>query len=152
MKKTKQKHYAFNTHLLFGVAFFIIILAFSIFSAVEGEIGLSIGFAAFTLLPIFAFFVSPLYIVFSDEEIKIIYVAGQREVIKWDSIRCISLYGSWIARNAQLPHYAVAYRTNEKRLFFVNGEIPKTRKTKKYIEQYYRKNIEFSDNIKKSKK
>ena len=141
MKKTKQKHYAFNTHLLFVIAFFIIFLFFSICAAIEYEVGLSIGFAVATLLPIFVFLISPLYIVFSNEEIEIIYILGQREIIKWKNIRCIYLNGSWISGGGGLPHYELAYPTNVKRAFFVRGEIPKTRKTKKYIKMYYKKDI-----------
>ena len=49
--------------------------------------------------------------------------------------------GSWIGAGGALPHYVIAYPQKEKRLFFVVGEIPKTRKTKKCIENYYKKKI-----------
>ena len=141
MKKTKQKHYAFNTQLFFVIALFAIFLVLSICAAIEREIGLSIGFAVATLLPIFVFLISPLYTAFSDEEIEIVYIMGQREIIKWRNIRSIYLNGSWISRGGGLPHYEVAYPTNVKLAFFVRGEIPKTRKTKKYIRMYYKKDI-----------
>ena len=141
MKKTKQKHYVFNTQLFFVIAFFIIFLILSVCAAIEYEVGLSIGFAVATLLPIFVFLISPLYVTFSDEEIEIVYIMGQREIITWKTIRCIYLNGSWISRGGGLPHYEVAYPTNVKRAFFVRGEIPKTRKTKKYIKMYYKKEI-----------
>ena len=141
MKKTKQKHYAFNTQLLFIIAFFVVFLVLSICAAIEQEIGLSIGFAVATLLPVFVFLISPLYVTFSDEEIEIVYIMGQREFIKWKNIRCIYLNGSWISKGGGPPHYEIAYPTNVKRAFFVRGEIPKTRKTKKYIKMYYKKEI-----------
>ena len=141
MKKTTQKHYAFNTQLFFVTAFFIIFLILSVCAAIEYEVGLSIGFAVATLLPIFVFLISPLYVTFSDEEIEIIYILGQKEIIKWKNIRYIRLNGAWISRGGGLPHYEVAYPTNAKRAFFVRGEIPKTRKTKKYIKMYYKKDI-----------
>ena len=141
MKKTTQKHYAFNTQLFFVTAFFIIFLILSVCAAIEYEVGLSIGFAVATLLPIFVFLISPLYVTFSDEEIEIIYILGQKEIIKWKNIRYIRLNGAWISRGGGLPHYEVAYPTNVKRAFFVRGEIPKTRKTKKYIKMYYKKDI-----------
>ena len=141
MKKTKQKHYAFNTQLFFVIALFAIFLVLSICAAIEREIGLSIGFAVATLLPIFVFLISPLCTAFSDEEIEIVYIMGQREIIKWRNIRSIYLNSSWISRGGGLPHYEVAYPTNDKRAFFVRGEIPKTRKTKKYIRMYYKKDI-----------
>ena len=141
MKKTKQKHYAFNTQLFFVIALFAIFLVLSICAAIEREIGLLIGFAVATLLPIFVFLISPLYTAFSDEEIEIVYILGQKEIIRWKNIRYIRLNGSWISRGGGLPHYEVAYPTNVKRAFFVSGEIPKTRKTKKYIKMYYKKDI-----------
>ena len=141
MNKIKQKYSAFNTQLFFVVAMFLVFLVLSICAAVEREVGLAIGFALATLLPIFVFLISPLYVVFSDEEIEIVYILGQREVIKWNSVRSISLNGAWISRGSGLPHYVVAYPTNEKRPFFVRGEIPKTRKTKRYIKKYYKKDI-----------
>ena len=141
MKKTKQKHYAFNTQLLFVIAFFIVFLVLSICAAIEQEIGLSIGFAVATLLPVFVLLISPLYVVFSDEEIEIVYIMGQKEIIKWKNIRYIRLNGAWISRGGGFPHYEVAYPTDVKRAFFVRGEIPKIRKTKKYIKLYYKKDI-----------
>ena len=141
MKKTKQKHYAFNTQLLFVIAFFVVFLVLSICAAIEQEIGLSIGFAVATLLPVFVLLISPLYVVFSVEEIEIVYIMGQKEIIKRKNIRYIRLNGAWISRGGGLPHYEVAYPTDVKRAFFVRGEIPKTRKTKKYIKMYYKKDI-----------
>ena len=136
-----KKHYAFNTQLFFVIALLCLFLVLSICAAIEREIGLSIGFAVATLLPIFVFLISPLYVTFSDEEIEIIYILGQKEIIKWKNIRYIRLNGAWISRGGGLPHYEVAYPTNVKRAFFVRGEIPKTRKTKKYIKMYYKKEI-----------
>ena len=141
MEKVRQKNFAFNTQLFFVIAFFVIFLVLSIYAASEREIGLSIGFAVATLLPIFVFLISPLYVVFSNEEIEIIYILGQREIIKWKNIRCIYFNGSWVSGCGGPPHYEVAYPTNVKRAFFVRGEIPKTRKTKKYIKMYYKKEI-----------
>ena len=141
MEKTKQKHYAFNTQLFFVIALFAIFLVLSICAAIEREIGLSIGFAVATLLPVFVILISPLYTAFSDKEIEIVYILGQKEIIRWKNIRYIRLNGAWISRGGGLPHYEVAYPTNVKRAFFVRGEIPKIRKTKKYIKMYYKKDI-----------
>ena len=82
-----------------------------------------------------------MYIVFSDKHVEIVYNFGQREKIKWCDIRNILLIGSWIEKGYGPPHYVIAYERVEKRLFFVNGEIPKTRKTKKLLKKYYKKEI-----------
>ncbi len=136
-----KKHIALNTHLILCLFLFIIFIGLSISCALEKEIGLSIMFGIFVLLPIFVFAISPLYFVFSDECVQIIYNFGQKEKIKWSDIRNISLMGSWIGAGGGLPHYNIAYPKKEKRLFFVVGEIQKTRKTKKLIEKYYEKKI-----------
>jgi len=98
-------------------------------------------FGIFVLLPVFVFAISPLYFVFSDECVEIVYNFGQREKIKWSDIRNISLMGSWIGGGRGFPHYEIAYPKKEKGLFFVVGEIQKTRKTKRFIEKYYKKKI-----------
>ncbi len=137
----KKKQIAFNTHLFLCLILFIVLLGISISSAVENEVGISIGFAALTLLPIFVFAISPLYFVFSEEHVEIVYNFGQREKIKWSDIRNISRMGSWLGGGGGLPHYVIFYPQKEKRLFFVCGEIPKTRKTKKLLKMYYKKKI-----------
>ncbi len=136
-----KKQIAWNTHLILGFALFLIFLGLSISCAIENEIGMSILFAIFVLLPVFVFMVSPLCFVFSDECVEIIYNFGQREQIKWGEIRNISLLGSWIGAGGGLPHYVIAYPQTEKRLFFVVGEVPKTARTTKLIKKYYRRNI-----------
>ncbi len=136
-----KKCIAFNTHLILCFVLFIVFLVLSISCAIEKKIGLSIMFAVFILLPVFVFAISPVYFAFSDERIEIVYNFGQREIIKWNDIRGISLMGSWISKGGGLPHYVIAYPRKEKRLFFVVGEIPKTRKTKKLIKKYYKNKI-----------
>ncbi len=139
--RVNKKHIAFNTHLILCFVLFPIFIGLSIGCAIEGDIGLSIMFGIFVLLPVFVFAISPLYFVFSDEYVEIVYNFGQKEIIKWSDIRNISLMGSWIGAGGGLPHYVIAYPKKEKRLFFVVGEIQKTRKTKRFIEKYYKKKI-----------
>jgi hypothetical protein len=136
-----KKHIAFNTHLILCFVLFVAFLCLSISCAIEKEIGLSVLFAIFILLPVFVFAISPLYFIFSDECIEIVYNFRQRERIKWKDIKTISLMGSWIGAGGGLPRYEIAYPKKEKRLFFVVGEINKTRRTKKLIMKYYKKKI-----------
>ena len=132
-----KKHIALNTHLVLCFFLFVVFVGLSISCAIDSDIGLSIMFGVFILLPVFVFAISPLYFVFSDECIEIVYNFGQREIIKWNDVRNISLVGSWTGGG--LPHYVIAYPQKEKRPFFILGEIQKTRKTKKLIEKYYKK-------------
>ena len=137
----KKKQIAINTHLLHSIVFCVFFILFAIFSAKDQEIGLAVGFAAFTLLPLFVFLISPIYYVFSDESVKIIYLWGKKEEIEWTSVKSIEIEGSWIGGREGFPHYHLAYPQNKKLLFFMNGDISKTRRTKKLIKKYYKKHI-----------
>ena len=136
-----KKYIALNTHLILCFFLFVVFVGLSISCAIDSDIGSSIMFGVFILLPVFVFAISPLYFVFSDECIEIIYNFGQREIIKWNDVRNISLMGSWVGGGGGLPHYVIAYPKKEKRPFFVVGEITKSAKTTKLIKKYYKKKI-----------
>ena len=136
-----KKQIAINTHLWLPIALFVIFMTIAISCINENEIGMVVGFLIAALLPIFVFLISPVYYIFSEESVTITYLFGQKEEIKWNSIRSITLDGSWINRDGATPHYHIAYPTNRKRAFFINGDISKTRKTKRLIKKYYRKDI-----------
>ena len=137
----KKMQIAINTHLWLPIVLFMIFMTISISCISENKIGMTVGFFLAASLSIFVFLISPIYYVFSEESITITYLFGQKEEIKWNSTRSITLYGSWISRGRATPHYHIAYPTNKKRPFFVNGNISKTRKTKRLIKKYYKKNI-----------
>ena len=115
-KRKNIKQFAFNTHLILYLVASIIFLRLSIYFAIEQEIGLSVFFVIVLLLPIFVFLTSPLYIVFSDKHVEIVYNFGQREKIKWCDIRNILLMGSWVLSGG-LPHYVITYQRVEKNCF-----------------------------------
>ena len=138
----EKKHIAVNTHLLLCVLMFAEFLWLCILCAGEKEVALSTLFGVFSLVPVVVFFLSPLYVIFSADGIEIVYHFGLKERIKWSEIRSISIRGSWIGKGGGLPNYEIAYPCKEQKPFFVVGKIPKTRKTKRYIEQYYKRNIE----------
>ena len=139
-KQKLEKHIALNTHLIICLIFALIFPCLSVFSVLDNQIGICILFAIFTLLPIFVFTISPLYYIFSDEGVEIIYNFGQKEYIPFKLVKNISLSGSWITYS-RLPHYTFVYPKKEKTKFYIVGEIAKTRKTKKLIEKYYKKEI-----------
>ena len=141
MKKQNKTHIAFNTHLFLPLLLIVCFSGFSFFSAVvDHNIEFAIGFALFIPFCLFAILISPIYIVFSDEDVKIIYTLGQKEIIKWKDVRNIYTQGNWIGGGGP-PHYVFAYPNKEKRAFFVRGEIPKTRITTKLIKKYYKRKI-----------
>ena len=135
-----KKRIAINTHLFLAVILFFVFVSMTVSCALSGESGWAIGFAVVALFPLFVFFISPLYFVFSDDEVKIVYHFGQKEVIQWNAVKKISLVGSWIGGGG-MPHYIFSYPTKENPLFFVRGEIPQTRKTKKLIRVYYKSDV-----------
>ncbi len=131
-----KKDIAFNRQLIFCFAILTAFLMLSISSAREGNVGLCIGFAIFTLIPAACFVISPVYVVFTVDEVQIVYFFAVREQIKWCEIRYISLLGG-----RYLRYYNIFYSHKEKHPFFVVGHIPKTAKVKKLIKKYYQKEI-----------
>ncbi len=119
---------------------FSIFLGISIACGFENEVGFCILFAVFECLPVFVFAISPLYFVFFEEAVEIVYLFGQREWIEWHTVSSIYTAGSWFFSSG-FPRYVFVYPRKEKRLFFVVGEISKTIKTKKLIKKYYKNKI-----------
>ncbi len=136
-----EREIAINTHLWLPITLFIVFILLSISGVNAQEMGLAAGFAVASLLPLFVFLISPMYYIFSEESIVIRYLWGQKEEINWISVRNITLFGSWISRGGATPHYHFAYPSKKKRVFFIRGDVSKTRKTKKLIKKYYKKNI-----------
>lgn len=136
-----QKQIALNTHLLLPIALGVLFVLLSVVCARTQDVGLSVGFGLATLLPVFGFLISPMYYVFSKDGVEIVYLLGQREVIRWRTVKEIILMGDWFIRNMEAPHYHFVYPHKGKQAFFVCGDISKTRRTKRLIKRYYRKEI-----------
>ena len=136
-----KKQIAINTHVILCFLLFCILLGISVACAIENEMGLCIAFSFFLLLPIFVFVISPLFFVFSDDCVEIVYNFGTKEKIRWKDIKSITLMGSWIGKYTSPPHYVIAYNRKGKQPFFAAGRVPKTRKTKILIRKYYKKEI-----------
>jgi len=136
-----KKQIAINTHLILCFLLFCALLGLAAVCAAENEIGLCVAFSLFLLLPVFVFLISPLYFVFSDDCVEIVYHFDVKEQIRWKDIQRVTLMGSWFGKFNSPPHYVIAYYRKGKVPFFVAGRIPKTRKTKKLIKQYYKRQI-----------
>lgn len=132
----KKKQTAFNTHLLICFILFPLFLYLSIACFMEKTIVMGVIFALITLITAAVFLTSPLYFVFSEESVEIVYNFGQREKIIWDDVISIKKGGGWIKGNGY-PHYAVDYPKPEKQKFFMIGEIAKTIRTRKLLALYY---------------
>lgn len=141
-KIQKGKTYiAINSHLILNVVIFLIFLGISISSAVENDTELAIISAVITLLPIGTFLMSPLYFVFSKDAVKIVYCFSFSETIQWRYVRSVWREGSWLTKGMTRPCYHFAYPVRDKRLFFMNGEIPVTLRTKKLMRMFWKKSI-----------
>lgn len=141
MEKADKKHIAFNAHLIVWFSIFLVIISMLIVFAIEKDIMAVVFCSVLVLIFIFGFIISPLYVIFSNEGVEIVYNFGQREHIKWGKIKEISLEGGWIITHSGPPMYKIDYRSKEKLPFFAMGEIPKTVKTKRLLKKYYKREI-----------
>lgn len=130
----------FNTHQIFYGISFIGALILFVGGISTDEILAIIIFAVLSLMMLFLILISPLHYMFCDESVEIVYNFGRREIIKWRSVKSISLVGKWIG-SGHLPYYEIAYGKESKRPFYMRSEISKTRKTTKLIKKYYKKDI-----------
>ena len=137
----KEKHIALNTQLIPLVVSFFGLLCLAAISAADKDVVFAIVFVLFAGMVAFGCAIMPQYVAFSDECVEIVYLFGQREIIKWSDIRSITAEGSWFAKGGGLPHFVLSFPRKEKKPFFVVGEIPRTRTTKMLIERYYKKKI-----------
>ena len=137
-----EKEAAFNNHIFaFSFATFVGCLFASFGSMIE-EIIFIVGGIVIVLIFVFLLLISPTHYIFSSENVVICHPFKRREKIVWEDIRSIKRYGSWFYKTLfGLPHYKIYYR-HEKEVFFLNGEICKSRKTKRLLQKYYKGNVE----------
>ena len=138
----KEKHIALNTQLIPLVVSFFGLLCLAAISAADKDVVFAIAFVLFAGMVAFGCAIMPQYVAFSDECVEIVYLFGQREIIKWSDIRSITAEGRWFSRYGGPPRYVIAFPRKEKKPFFVTGEIPRTRATKMLLERYYKKKIQ----------
>jgi len=137
-----EKNIAINNHVFaFLFAAFVGCLFASFGSMIE-EIIFIVGGTVIVLIFLFLLLISPTHYIFSNENVVICHPFKRREKIVWEDIRSIKRYGSWFYKTLfGLPHYKVYYR-HEKEVLFLNGEICRSRKTKKLLQKYYKGNVE----------
>ena len=137
-----DKYIAFNNHipayfLSFVIGFFVAgfgLWAEETFFTVAGVL-CALVFAILLLI-------SPYNYIFSNENVIICHPFKRKEIIPWEDIRSIDKYGSWFNRGFRsLPHYKIYYRHEKERLF-LNGEICRSRKTKRLLKKYYKGTVE----------
>ena len=138
-----KKKIAVNTNLMLYLAFFFISICIGIVNPLKNEIVNYIIIAFLSLVIIFLLVIFPLYYVFSDECVEIIYTFGIKEKIKWKEIDVIIVW-NWSVGSLRVPdppNYMIVYPKKKKLPFFAMGYIAKNRRTTTLIKKYYKKEI-----------
>lgn len=136
-----EKYIAFNYHVfVFLFAVFVGFL-FSCFGfEIEEAIFVVVGIAI-VLIFVFLLLISPTHYIFTNEKLIICHPFKRRETILWEDVTGVNSFGSWFRRSLfGLPHYKIYYR-HKKEIVFLNGEICRSRRTKKLLEKYYKGNV-----------
>ncbi len=130
-----KKCIALNTQNFIWAFLLVIFAVISVICFVDGSWIAGTVFLLMSAMPIAVILLSPLYYVFTDEGVTIVYTLGGKEVIAWQEVNTVRYFGSWIAKGSGSPHYYIAhYGDKPKR--YMSSEIAKTMKTKKLMELY----------------
>lgn len=139
--KKKAQYLAFNTHLILCVIMLAISAVFMWLSVTDKEIIPAMISMLIGLPALFVIFISPILFIFTEQNVTIVYWFGLKETISWSNVREIYKEGSWFIKHKGPPHYVLTYPKHNKKPFFMNGEIPKTFKTKYLIEKFWGQKI-----------
>ena len=143
----EKKHIVINPYLIILVLSFFAFLAIFIYFVTHNDVGYCILTAAIVLFHVFTILISPLYFVFSYNDVKIVYTFWQKETIEWCNIRNITSTGSLSKGGSKgLPRYVIDYSGKKKHAIVV-GEIPKTAKITKLINEHYHREIMYRRDI-----
>ena len=137
-----EKYIALNYHTFaFLFAVFVGFL-FACFGFEIEEPIFIVGGIVIALIFVFLLLVSPTHYVFTNESLVICHPFRRRETILWEDVTGVHSFGSWFRRSLfGLPHYKIYYR-HEKEVVFLNGEICRSRRTKRLLQKYYKGNVE----------
>lgn len=138
MKQDKDVYRAGNPQLLISGLLSVVALAVTVQFFMEGIYVMGIVLLIIGLLSLFVLLTSPVYMLFSQKELVIVYFFGCKETIRWKDVRQVHKYGGWLfSRGDGFPHYTVVYPKPKKRLFFMLGDVPKTRKVSRLFAEFY---------------
>ena len=137
-----EKEIALNNHIFSNslfVVFGFLLMSFGVWSD-------EIIFAVFGILLVLIFviilLIAPTHYIFTNQSVVICHPFKRKEVIRWENIRSIRKYGScFYPEHNGFTHYKIHY-LHKKEILFLNGEICKSRKTKRLLEKYYKGNLE----------
>lgn len=133
---SKTKTLIFNKQILLFLFFFVLLLCFSVSFFKESDTELGTVLLIASLFVCVGIFTTPLYFVFTKNEITGKYLVGYKKVISWGSVKNI-IEIKWGQAYKALPHYQLIYNYNHNgRMIIKQFDIPKNRKTKAVIEKY----------------
>ena len=133
MENKKVK--AINTQNFIWLFCFAILLMIAVVCFVDGSWIAGIIFSVLAIMPVSVVLLSPLYYVFTDEGVTIVYTLGGEEKISWQKVNKVKLFSSWLAKGSGSPHYYISH-DGDKSKGYMSSEIAKTMKTKKLMELY----------------
>ena len=91
-----------------------------------------------TLVWVYEIATSPMYTVFTEKELVIVYAVGYKETIAWDEIKKIYIECGVCSR---VPDYVVDYKGEKEKPFFAKGKVPKSKKMQNLMDLYWKKEI-----------
>ena len=136
VEDNRTKQVAFNTQLVVNLLGFLTMSGLCVAGFADKIMGMGVVFLLLALAIVLITAVSPVYYVFTEQTLTIVYCVGLREVIPWREIRGVSEFGSWVGGGHTLPYYSLAYPHVKKLPFWMRGEVAKTRRTKQLMQQF----------------
>ena len=140
MEKNKNSYVAVNTQNFIWLFAFALLLGIALICFFDGSAVMGVIFSVLAVMPVSVILLSPLYYVFTDEGVTIVYTLGGKEKISWRAINKVKLFSSWLAKGSGSPHYYISH-DGDKPKGYMNSEIAKTFKTQKLMELYCRDKI-----------
>ncbi len=135
-KKPIEKTVIFNRRILIFIFAFVIFLCFSINFFNQGDKEIGIALLVISVFISLGIFFTPLYFIFTKNEITIIWLFQYKRIILWSTIKSI-IELKWGEVHRDLPKYELIYHLNYKGYIASKQfDIPRNKKTKKVIEKY----------------
>lgn len=135
-KKPIEKTVIFNRRILLFVVAFVAFLCLSISFFNSGDKEIGIALLVVSALISLGIFFTPLYFIFTKNEITIIWLFQYKRVIPWSAVKSI-IELKWGEVYRDLPKYELIYHLNHKGYIVSKQfDIPRNKKTKKVIERY----------------
>lgn len=127
---SKTKTLIFNKQILLFLFFFVLLLCFSVSFFKESDTELGTVLLIASLFVCVGIFTTPLYFVFTKNEIMGKYIFGYKNVISWGSVKNI-IEIKWGQAYKALPHYQLIYNYNHNgRMIIKQFDIRKIEKQK----------------------